>query len=78
MKDYVGKRCWQAWGYASITVGTVKEQEMREKWLVLKVVWDNGSTTWEKAINLSFSLPKSAKDFLQLQYVFVFHNLMAM
>ena len=64
MKNYVGKRCWQAWGYSSMSVGTVKEQEMRDKWLVLKVVWDNGSSSWEKAINLSFSLPKSAKDFL--------------
>ena len=54
MKDYVGKRCWQAHGYVHIGFGNVIGQKMEDKWLLVEVLWDTGATSWEKIVNVSF------------------------
>lgn len=59
MKDYVGKVCWQAFGYSSINFGVVISQKMEESgWLLVEVKWDRTEeTTWEKILNVSFKMP---------------------
>ena len=54
MKDYVGKRCWQAHGFVHIGFGKVIKQKMENKWLLVQVQWDTGDTSWEKIVNVSF------------------------
>lgn len=55
MKNYVGKRCWQANGRTTIIFGNVVSQKMENKWLLVEVRWDhNPITTWEKILNVSF------------------------
>ena len=54
MKDYIGQRCWQASGFVNIAFGNVINQKMENKWLLVEVMWDNGRTSWEKIVNVSF------------------------
>jgi hypothetical protein len=59
MKNYIGKNCWQASGFKTVCFGTVVDQKMENKWLLLKVSWNhNSSLTWEKVANLGFKDPK--------------------
>ena len=55
MKDYVGKRCWKAYGFKHIRMGTIEEQKMENLWLLVLIKWDDGSESWEKVVNVSFS-----------------------
>ena len=55
MKDYIGKRCWQARGYTTVLFGNVIDQKMEDKWLMLQIKWDHSPiTTWETVVNVSF------------------------
>ena len=66
MKNKVGKNCWQAVGYASIRIGVVVSQEMRNDWLMYEVRWgEDTQTTWVKCSNIAFQLPPSALDLIK-------------
>jgi hypothetical protein len=55
--NYVGKACWQARGYVSISVGHVVEQKMEGSWLMLLISWiGSKDQTWEKISNISFNI----------------------
>ena len=54
MKNYVGKRCWQAHGFKSIAMGAIVDQKMENLWLLVLVKWDAGQSTWERVVNVSF------------------------
>jgi len=57
MKNYIGKKCWQAVGYACIKFGSIVDQKMEGKWLVLKVNWKKSNDfSWEKINNISFNM----------------------
>lgn len=59
MQNYIGKQCWQAYGYKAISFGVVTDQKMEQGWLMLQVSWENRKVhTWEKAANLGFEDPK--------------------
>lgn len=57
--NYIGKNCWQASGFKTVYFGTVIDQKIENKWVLLKVEWDHTScSSWEKIVNLGFEDPK--------------------
>ena len=38
MKNRVGEKCWQSFGYSNISFGVVVSQEMRGDWLMYEVL----------------------------------------
>jgi len=56
VKNYIGKKCWQATSQVSIRVGSVVRQDMRDGWLVVLVMWRDRLATWERVANVSFDL----------------------
>lgn len=55
MKNYKNKKCWQATTQVNLKKGFVTDQKTSKTgWLMLFIQWEDGSSTWEKILNVSF------------------------
>ena len=62
MKSYIGKRCWQARGFTTLSFGNIVNQKMENDWLLVEVRWSaSGDATWERVVNVSFECINSWK-----------------